>query len=329
MASSERLAALERWIAGLRTDVAGPLAPASVDASFRRYFRVPVAGGSLVAMDAPPAHEDVRPFVDVARRLAAAGIHVPEILAVDAARGFLLMTDLGTTGYMDRLGGDDPGPLYDDAIAALVRMQARTSVDGLPVYDAGRLGAELDLFPAWYVRRHLGLEPPAPWWRAWRTTRETLIESALAQPRVFVHRDYMPRNLMVSAPNPGVLDFQDAVAGPLTYDPVSLIRDAFVSWPPAVEERLLEQFRAGAADAGLPVPDDAAAFRRDADRMAAQRHLKVLGIFARLRYRDGKAHYIADAPRFRDYLARASGGDPGLSALRELLEALPAEPAAP
>lgn len=329
MASSARQQALTQWITGLRADVAGPLTPASVDASFRRYFRVPVADGSLVAMDAPPAHEDVRPFVDVARRLATAGIHVPQILAVDVARGFLLMTDLGTTGYMDRLGGDDPGPLYDDAIAALVRMQARVPVDGLPEYDAARLGAELDLFPEWYVRRHLGLEPPAPWWRAWQAARETLIGSALAQPRVFVHRDYMPRNLMVTAPNPGVLDFQDAVAGPLSYDPVSLVRDAFVSWPPAVEERLLEHYRAAAADAGLPVPDDAAAFRRDVDRMGAQRHLKVLGIFARLWYRDGKARYIADAPRFRGYLERASGRDPGLTALRELLDALPAEPGAP
>lgn len=328
MAPSERRAALEQWIAGLRADVAGPLAPASVDASFRRYFRVPVAGGSLVAMDAPPAHEDVRPFVEVARRLATAGIHVPEILAVDAARGFVLMTDLGTSGYLERLG-DDPGPLYDDAIAALVRMQARAPVDGLPAYDAGRLGAELDLFPEWYVRRHLGLEPPAPWWRNWEATRAALIDSALAQPRVFVHRDYMARNLVVSEPNPGVLDFQDAVAGPLSYDPVSLVRDAFVSWPPAVEARLLECYRARAADAGLPVPDDAAAFRRDVDRMGAQRHLKVLGIFARLHHRDGKAHYIADAPRFRAYLARESGADPGLAALRELLDALPAEPTAP
>lgn len=329
MASSARRRALEQWIAGLRTDLAGPLAPASVDASFRRYFRVPVAGGTLVAMDAPPAHEDVGPFVDVARRLAGAGIHVPEILGVDAARGFVLMTDLGTTGYMDRLGGDDPGPLYDDAIAALVRMQAHASVDGLPEYDAERLGAELDLFPAWYVRRHLRLEPPARWWRAWATARATLIESALAQPRVFVHRDYMPRNLMVSEPNPGVLDFQDAVAGPLTYDPVSLVRDAFVSWPPAVEERLLERYRVRAGEAGLPVPDDAAAFHRAADRMGAQRHLKVLGIFARLHQRDGKAHYVADAARFRGYLARACAGDPGLAALREVLDALPAEAAPP
>lgn len=329
MAASERRAVLQRWITGLRADVAGPLAPASVDASFRRYFRVPVTDGSLVAMDAPPAHEDVGPFVDVARRLTAAGIHVPEILAVDAERGFVLMTDLGTTGYMDRLGGDDPGPLYDDAIAALVRMQARASVAGLPAYDAGRLGAELDLFPEWYVRRHLGLEPPASWWRAWEAARETLIESALAQPRVFVHRDYMPRNLMVSAPNPGVLDFQDAVVGPLTYDPVSLVRDAFVSWAPAVEERLLERYRALAAAAGLPVPDDGAAFRRAADRMGAQRHLKVLGIFARLHHRDGKAHYIADAPRFRRYLERESGADEDLAPLREVLAALPAEPAPP
>ena len=323
METDTRRQALEAWLRTVRADVSGPLEPASSDASFRRYFRVPVTGGSLVAMDAPPDREDTDPFVDVARRLAAAGLRVPAILARDRDRGFLLMTDLGRILYIDRLAEAPAGPLMDAAITALVRMQAGIDPAGLPVYDAARLGAELDLFPTWYVRRHLGVEPGAGWWRDWHAARAALIARALGQARVFVHRDYMPRNLMVTGEGPGILDFQDAVAGPITYDLASLLRDAFLSWPAADEERWIAAYRERAREAGLPVAADAAAFRRDLDAMAAQRHLKVLGIFARLCHRDGKPRYIADAPRFHAYLAREIGEDPALQPLRAALAALP------
>lgn len=318
-----RRQALERWLAAVRPDVAGPLEPASGDASFRRYFRVPVTDGSVIAMDAPPGQEETHPFVDIAGRLAAAGLTVPAILAHDPDAGFLLLGDLGRTGYMERLDTADARALMDAAVAALVRMQATVDSAGLPAYDAARLAAELDLFPEWYVRRQLGVDPGPAWWRDWSDACARLVERALAQPRVFVHRDYMPRNLMVTAAPPGILDFQDAVAGPITYDLASLLRDAFVSWPAADEARWIEAYLAGARAAGLPVPADAAAFRADLDAMAAQRHLKVLGIFARLCHRDGKPRYIADAPRFHAYLERETADDPGLAPLRAALAALP------
>lgn len=316
-----RRQALEEWLAEVAPAMTGPLEIASADASFRRYFRLRVAGGSLIAMDAPPAHEDVRPFVDVAQRLAAAGLHVPRIRAHDPDNGFVLMSDLGVTAYLERMDAAGAHALMDQAVAALVRMQAMAPTEGLPAYDEKRLGAELDLFPQWYVRRHLGIEPAATWWDDWEAARATLIARALAQPHVFVHRDYMPRNLMVSDPSPGVIDFQDAVVGPLTYDLASLLRDAFVSWPEADEQRWIETYHETASAGGLPVPEPAR-LRADLDAMAAQRHLKVLGIFARLCHRDGKPGYIEDAPRFHAYLARETG-DPGLAPLRRVLRALP------
>jgi aminoglycoside/choline kinase family phosphotransferase len=209
----------------------------------------------------------------------------------------------------------------DRAVTALVRMQSETSAAGLPAYDADRLGAELDLFPRWYVRQHLGIEPESAWWRDWEVAREALIARALAQPRVFVHRDYMPRNLMVIDPSPGVIDFQDAVLGPITYDLASLLRDAFLSWPEADERRWIGAYEEAARAAGLPVQDPER-LRADLDTMAAQRHLKVLGIFARLCHRDGKPGYVEDAPRFLAYLARETG-DPELAPLRRVLAALP------
>jgi len=320
MSDPQRLARLEAWIAAVRDDVAGRCTPASADASFRRYFRVPTRAGPLIAMDAPPEREDSRPFLDVGARLAAAGLHVPRILASDLKQGFVLMTDLGNRGYLEALRTGDADTLYSDAIDALVTMQARSDANGLPAYDEGLLQAELDLFPAWYVRRHLGIEPGAAWWEAWTEVCRRLVAEALGQPRVFVHRDYMPRNLMVCTPNPGILDFQDAVLGPMTYDLVSLLRDAFHSLPPAEEHRWLEAYRERATAVGLPVPG---ALARGADLVGAHRHLKVLGIFARLCYRDGKPHYLADAPRFHAYLARAIAAQPELAPLGEVLAALP------
>lgn len=323
MTAVEREHELEQWIADQRGDVRGPWTAASSDASFRRYFRIPLTDGSLIAMDAPPEHEDTRPFIDVAGRLAAAGLNVPRILAADTARGFVLMTDLGTSGYLDALAADPADALLDDAVGALLRIQCEVGCDGLPQYDEARLQAELDLFPTWFVQRHLGVDPDPDWWQAWEASCRVLLDNALAQPRVFVHRDFMARNLMLAEPNPGVLDFQDAVAGPISYDPVCLLRDAFISWPPETEDQWLRRYHGGAAAAGLPVPATFDDFRRQADLMGAQRHLKVLGIFARLCHRDGKGGYIADAPRFLDYLARETTPYPELRPLQTVLAGLP------
>lgn len=320
-----RLTELNAWIREVEPAVSGPPVPASVDASFRRYFRIPVAGGTRIVMDAPPGREPVAPFIHVAGLLRAAGLHAPEILAADEERGFLLLSDLGRETYLDALhnGSADPGTLYEAALDALVTWQVSTREDALPPYDEALLRRELDLFPDWYTE-HLPQFRAGDRWRAdWAATCDILVSSALEQPQVFVHRDYIPRNLMVSDPLPGIIDFQDAVIGPLTYDLVSLIRDAFVSWPEAREAELIEGYRQRARTAGLPIPDDAAALRRTFDRMAAQRHLKVLGIFARLRHRDGKANYLRDAPRFLAYLERETRDDPALAPLRRLLADLP------
>lgn len=329
MTAAERELELEQWIAHLRGDVRGPWTAASSDASFRRYFRIPVSDGSLIAMDAPPEHEDTRPFIDVAGRLAAGGLNVPRILAADIERGFVLMTDLGASGYLEALNAAPAESLIDDAVGALLRIQSGVGCDGLPPYDEARLRAELDLFPTWFVQRHLGIEPDPGWWHAWEASCRVLLDNALTQPRVFVHRDFMARNLMVTEPNPGVLDFQDAVAGPISYDPICLLRDAFVSWPPATEDRWLRRYHRGAVASGLPVPAAFDEFRHQADLMGAQRHLKVLGIFARLRHRDGKADYLDDAPRFLDYLARESAPYPELEPLRTALATLPLESSRP
>ncbi|NKI34655.1 phosphotransferase [Wenzhouxiangella sp. XN79A] len=299
-------------------------APASADASFRRYFRIIADGHSFVVMDAPPEREALAPFVDIAARLAAAGLEVPAIEAQDREHGYLLLGDLGRLPYHHRLDADNADALFADALNALIRMQCRAAIDGLPEYDAALLLRELALFPDWFLARHWQVEASDAELDDWELVCMTLIRWALDQPQVFCHRDFMPRNLMVVDPpgdNPGILDFQDAVVGPISYDPVCLFRDAFLSWP---EQRVLgwlEQYRRDAADAGLPVPADAELWRRTCDLMGVQRHLKVLGIFARIRYRDGKPHYLDDAPRFFGYLAHAIARNPELAVLDRLLQA--------
>lgn len=326
--SDIRLELLQEWLAS-RLDV-GPfsLSPASVDASFRRYFRISAAGRTWIAMDAPPTQEDCRSFVRVASILRSAGIHVPEILAQDPARGFLLLTDLGTTTYLSVLDAGNADRLFGDAIEALVRLQLASRPGVLPPYDEALLRREIDLFPEWYLGRHLGvrLEAEARLMFAGVTAR--IVASNLAQPAVYVHRDYMPRNLMVSEPNPGVLDFQDAVFGPITYDLASLYRDAFVSWE---EERVLDgatRYWEKARRAGLPVDADFGAFYRDFEWMGLQRHLKVLGIFARIHHRDGKSGYIGDAPRFLAYVRGTCTRYAELSPLLRLLDRIEGRPAA-
>jgi N-acetylmuramate 1-kinase len=299
-APDSRLDELTRW-AMERLGTALAVEPASSDASFRRYFRLSAGGATWIAMDAPPEREDCTPFVRVAGLLEAAGVHVPRVLAQNLARGFLLLSDLGRTTYLTALDCADADTLFSDAIDALIRWQLASRADVLPPYDEALLTRELELFPDWYIGRHLGLTLNDAQRRTLSTAFAQLVAAARAQPQVYVHRDFMPRNLMVSNPNPGVLDFQDAVYGPITYDVVSLFRDAFISWP---EERVLDwtvRYWERAKRAGLPVVLDFGRFYRDFEWMGLQRHLKVLGIFSRIHYRDGKPGYLDDTPRFVTY----------------------------
>jgi len=318
-----RLDALERWLAAELRAARLTLAPASADASFRRYFRVCLEDGrSFVAMDAPPEQEDCRPFLHVAQLLREAGVHAPQVHAQDLAQGFLLLADLGTTTYLAALNEHNAQDLMHDATEALVRWQLATRAGELPPYDEALLRREMDLFPQWYVGRHLGATLASAQRDALEAVFKLLVGSARAQPAVYVHRDYMPRNLMLCEPNPGVLDFQDAVIGPISYDMVSLMRDAFISWD---EERVLDwcvRYWEQARTARLPVRADFAEFYREFEWMGLQRHLKVLGIFARIHYRDGKPKYLEDAPRFVRYAREVARRYAPLAPLARLLDEL-------
>ncbi|EJK99157.1 putative aminoglycoside phosphotransferase [Pseudomonas fluorescens Q2-87] len=298
------------------------LTAASSDASFRRYFRWQGEGRSLIVMDAPPPQENCKPFVDIAFLLAKSGINVPKIYAEDLERGFLLLNDLGNQTYLDVINGENADDLFRDALQALLAFQQLPMVAPLPSYDVALLRRELELFPEWYVKRELGVEFDAAQQTLWQQASDLLIDSALAQPKVLVHRDYMPRNLMLSAPNPGVLDFQDAVYGPVTYDVTCLFKDAFLSWP---EERVrgwLEDYWQQAGALGIPVQADIEDFLRASDLMGVQRHLKVIGIFARICHRDGKPRYLGDVPRFFAYIEAVIARRPELAPLEELLGSL-------
>jgi len=315
--------ALERWLAPHLRGVRFTLASASEDASFRRYWRATLDDGTtFVAMDAPPDKEDCRPFVRVARMLTTAGVHAPQVIAQDLEQGFLLLSDLGTRTYLAELNAANAAPLFADATDALLRWQLATRAGELPPYDEALLRREMNLFPDWYVGKHLKKPLSGPQREALDGLFALLVRSALAQPVVYVHRDYMPRNLMVCEPNPGVLDFQDAVLGPITYDIVSLTRDAFVSWD---EERVLDwsaRYWEKAKRAGLPVAADFGEFWRAFEWMGLQRHLKVLGIFARIYYRDGKPKYLADTPRFIEYARAVARRYRELAPLARLLDEL-------
>ncbi len=323
-----RLQHLEEWLAQQLLehgwgDVPGAtLTSASSDASFRRYFRWQGGERSLIAMDAPPPQEDCRPFVKVAELLARSGINVPQILAADLPRGFLLLNDLGRQTYLDVIDADNAERLFADALQALLRFQQLPMDTPLPAYDEALLRRELQLFPEWYVQRHLGIEFDAAQQAAWQRISGLLIDSALAQPQVLVHRDYMPRNLMIGTPNPGVLDFQDAVYGPVTYDVTSLFKDAFISWPEARVSGWLEDYWRQARAAGIPVQEDFDDFLRASDLMGVQRHLKVIGIFARICHRDGKPKYLGDVPRFFSYIEAVMARRPELDELAELFASL-------
>ena len=321
---SERLAELRCWLRDELGFDAFTIVPASSDASFRRYFRVTSGKTSQIVMDAPPDKEDCGPFISIASTLSDLGLNVPLILEADVKRGFLLMSDLGSVHYLQALNEQNAERLYGDALQALQLLQTAPMEDaGIPEYDRDLLLREMVLFRDWYLARHLQLTIGEALSEVLEQTFAFLAEEALGQPRAWVHRDYHSRNLMVTeTSNPGILDFQDAVIGPVTYDLVSLLRDCYVRWP---QERVLQWVRdylAGSRANGLLVGIDPQQFQRWFDLMGVQRHLKAVGIFARLNYRDGKPGYLPDIPRTLSYVAEVSRRYSELSPLRRLLEEL-------
>lgn len=320
-----RRAQLAEWLHSVLGSAEFDMRPASADASFRRYFRVSRNGETWIAMDAPPDKEDLGPYVHVAGILGEVGVNAPRVLARDDAQGFLLNTDLGARTYLAELeAGGDAERLYGEAIAALVRMQAGAcrQSEQLPAYDEPLLRREMALFPDWFCGKHLGLDVGAADGMA--RSYDALVQEALAQPRVFVHRDYHSRNLMVSeggrfGANPGILDFQDAVHGPLTYDLVSLLRDCYIAWPIEQIHRWVASFAQQGRAAGIPIPDDSKQLLRWFDFMGVQRHLKAIGIFARLWHRDGKPGYLKDIPRTLNYVKEVSARYSELQPLSALI----------
>ena len=296
---------LETWLSTALQSAKFTLTTASADASFRRYFRVHVADKTLIAMDAPPTHESCAPFVQVAQLLAEAGLNAPKVLAQDLAQGFLLLRDLGDDTYLSKLNTETAPELYKNATDALIKMQGISVTGILPNYDAAMLSREMQLFPDWYVAQHLKASLTPEQQVVLNNTFKLLNENILAQGQVFVHRDYHSRNLMLTTENnPGILDFQDAVYGAISYDLVSLLKDAYIGWD---EEQVIDwavRYWQPAKKAGLPIPDDFSEFYRDFEWMGAQRHIKVLGIFARLSHRDGKHSYLNDMPIVMAYLRK-------------------------
>ncbi len=348
----QRLQELSKWLHGQFPDSPFDLAPASADASFRRYFRVTFADGQTrIVMDAPPQHENCRPFLHIGKLFEDAGTHVPHVYAQDLEQGFLLLSDLGNTTYLQALeeNSDNARELYGAATDALIRIQLASRENELPLYDEALLRRELNLFPEWYIARHLNYTLDEKQSAKLETVFQRIIQNNLAQPRVYVHRDYHSRNLMVTEPNgharfphpnlfpvgegtneslreflynPGILDFQDAVYGPITYDLASLFKDAYIRWE---EEQVIDwliRYWEKARKAGLPMHQDFADLYRDYEWMGVQRHIKVLGIFARLYHRDGKEGYLKDMPLVMDYLRRACARYIDLKPLLNLLDVL-------
>ncbi|MEK7811494.1 MAG: phosphotransferase [Pseudomonadota bacterium] len=302
----QRQKQLNNWLSGLYPNAPFTLAPASADASFRRYFRATFADGSTkIVMDAPPRQEDCKPFLHVGKQFEDAGTHVPHVYAQDLTQGFLLLSDLGNTTYLQALNERSAPALYSAAIDALIKIQVASRDNILPAYDETLLRRELNLFPEWYIGKHLGVVLSPKQQAKLEEVFVRILANNLAQPRVFVHRDFHSRNLMVAEPNPGILDFQDAVYGPITYDLVSLFKDAYIRWEEAEIIDWLIRYWEKARKQGLPVCDDFGDFYRDYEMMGAQRHIKVLGIFARLYHRDGKVGYLKDMPLVMEYLHKA------------------------
>lgn len=319
----ERQNKITDWLGSLWPGRKFALAPASADASFRRYFRATLDDGSTcIVMDAPPSHEDVKPWLHVQQLFQAAGAHVPEVLAQDLEQGFLLLSDLGNTTYLAGLTADNGETLYHEAIDSLVRIQAASRPGLLPAYDRALLKRELDLFPDWFLTKHHQLTIGDTERRALEATFESILAVNLAEPHVFVHRDFHSRNLMVTANGPGVIDFQDAVYGPVSYDMVSLLKDAYIDWDEELALDWLIRYWEQARRVGVPVKRDFGEFHRDYEWMGVQRHVKVLGIFARLYHRDGKDGYLKDMPLVARYLRKACERYDELMPLRRILDTL-------
>jgi len=302
-------------------DTTAQLEIASADASFRSYYRAFTRDRSLIIMDAPPEQEDIGPWLEIGAQLRAAGLNAPEVLAADMAAGFVLMSDLGNRHYLDELDEFSVDVLYGDAMEALARMQADIGTSNLAPYDEAFLTREMELMPEWFLGRHLGMSSDRMQWDVLESAFRRLAGSALEQPRVFVHRDFHSRNLLVTEhDNPGIIDFQGALAGPVTYDLASLLRDCYIAWDRERVEHWVESYRQGLRQSGLlDASADAACFRHWFDRIGLQRHIKVLGIFCRLYYRDDKDGYLRYLPRVVDYILDVAARDPELSDLCEML----------
>lgn len=318
--SSPRDARRLDWVRSTTGLAALDLRRASVDAGFRSYWRTLGETPSHVVMDSPPDQEDVRPWLHMRDLLEGGGVRVPRVLAHDVEQGFLLLEDLGGPTLAQVIDDGNANAHFDGAIEQLLRLQAIAPPAGMGEFGEALLQRDAGLFEEWFLRRHLGLQLDCGELDKLELMQRRLMDNALAQPRVLVHRDFMPRNLMPVPRGPAVLDFQDCVRGPIAYDPASLFKDAFLSWPLAQVDHWLARYHARASAAGLPVPP-LAIFQRDADWMGVQRHLKILGIFARLHHRDGKSHYLADAPRFIAYLDEVLPRHPDLQPLAQLIDA--------
>lgn len=335
MNNDPRLSQLTTWLTlqnldlpffkGQLTTTDFQLTPASSDASFRRYFRLTINNHSLIVMDAPPPQENkgCKPFITIAQLLAKQGLNVPHIIAADTEQGFILLSDLGEHTWLEILTVHNADTLFSQAINSLIKLQQAPVSEQLPHYNEALLQRELNLFPEWYINKHCNIVFTETQQLLWEKICKKLINSALQQPKILVHRDYMPRNLMQSNPNPGILDFQDAVYGPITYDITCLFKDAFISWPQSDVEKWLNRYWQEAKQAGLPVHEEFKDFQLASDLMGVQRHLKVIGIFARILHRDGKPKYVQDVPRFFAYINEVISRQPNeLNELKELLAQL-------
>ena len=300
-ASVDRGAALRRFVRDMLGVPEPAIAPASADASFRSYWRIETPQGSRIVMDSPPDKEPVEPWLDIGERLRAAGLHAPEVYAADAAQGFLVIEDFGTCMYLPALNDASADALYGDALDALLTIQTSVSPAGLPRFDRERMVAEMEYLPEWFLLHHLGITQGCHDWDEIELAFGTIANIAMSQPYVFMHRDFHSRNLMLTAQaSPGVIDFQGAMHGPLTYDLVSLLRDCYIVWPAERVDAWAEGYRQRLVAAGV-TQADARQFRRWFDITGLQRHIKVLGLFCRLCYRDGKAQYLDDLPLVLDY----------------------------